>query len=87
MLGFAEAGELNPDRTNRSIERMNDDAPVGSRAPKIPTVAEPAPSFARGRNRDDAFSPSIVMVVSNAAERPRRLSRSWCAFAPCMRAG
>jgi hypothetical protein len=25
------------------------------------------------------------MVVSDAAERLRRLSRSWCAFAPCMR--
>jgi len=33
------------------------------------------------------FSPSIAMVVSNAAERLRRFSRSWRAFAPCMRVG
>jgi hypothetical protein len=33
------------------------------------------------------FSPSIGMVVSNAAERLRRFSRSWRAFEPYMRAG
>ena len=33
------------------------------------------------------LSPSIAIAVSNAADRLRRFSRSWRAFAPCMRVG
>ena len=61
QLGFAAA------------EHTNDGASVGSRAPEIPTVAEPAPSFARGRGGViGAFQPkALAAEVSGPSELAR----------------
>jgi len=72
---------------SRDLALPGDDPSVATRQPRqgAPDAAETALYLLE--TAMTPCSPSIVIEVSNAAERLRRFSRNWRPFAPCMRAG